>query len=160
VEVGFEPTGESGMRLERMAFCLRKRADHEAGLYFASLSSRTMVYKGMLSAPQVEPFFPDLSDQRYQSNLTLVHSRFSANTFPSWERAHPYRYIAHNGEINTISARNASSAAGRRYRQMPRSWCTTSDRFSPVRRRPQPAAGSAWQGCMRGCAAAAWAAGR
>ena len=94
--------GESGMRLERMAFCLRKRADHEAGIYFASLSSRTIVYKGMLSAAQVEPFFPDLSDERYQSNLALVHSRFSTNTFPSWERAHPYRYIAHNGEINTV----------------------------------------------------------
>src|SRR6516225_4513295 len=94
--------GESGMLLERMAFCLRKRVEHEARVYFASLSSRTIVYKGMLSAPQVGPFFPDLSDQRYQSNLALVHSRFSTNTFPSWERAHPYRYIAHNGEINTV----------------------------------------------------------
>ncbi|HEY7264039.1 MAG TPA: glutamate synthase large subunit [Trebonia sp.] len=94
--------GEHGMELERMAFCLRKRADHETGVYFASLSSRTIVYKGMLSAPQVEPFFPDLSDERYESSLALVHSRFSTNTFPSWERAHPYRYIAHNGEINTV----------------------------------------------------------
>jgi glutamate synthase (NADPH/NADH) large chain len=94
--------GESGMRLERMAFCLRKRAEHEAGTYFASLSARTLVYKGMLSAPQVEPFFPDLSDDRYASSLALVHSRFSTNTFPSWPRAHPYRYIAHNGEINTV----------------------------------------------------------
>ena len=94
--------GEHGMELERMAFCLRKRADHENGVYFASLSSRTIVYKGMLSAPQVEPFFPDLSDERYASSLALVHSRFSTNTFPSWERAHPYRYIAHNGEINTV----------------------------------------------------------
>src|ERR1700756_2317372 len=56
----------------------------------------------MLSAPQVEPFFPDLSDERYSSSLALVHSRFSTNTFPSWERSHPYRYIAHNGEINTL----------------------------------------------------------
>jgi glutamate synthase (NADPH/NADH) large chain len=94
--------GESGQALERMAFCFRKRADHEAGAYFASLSTRTIVYKGMLSAPQVEPFFPDLSDERYESNVALVHSRFSTNTFPSWERAHPYRYIAHNGEINTV----------------------------------------------------------
>src|SRR5215472_14672788 len=94
--------GEAGMRLERMAFCLRKRAEHETGGYFASLSARTLVYKGMLSAPQVEPFFPDLSDDRYASNLALVHSRFSTNTFPSWPRAHPYRYIAHNGEINTV----------------------------------------------------------
>jgi glutamate synthase (NADPH/NADH) large chain len=99
--------GERGLVLDRMAFCLRKRAEHEAGdngqgVYFASLSSRTIVYKGMLSAPQVGPFFPDLSDERYESNLALVHSRFSTNTFPSWPRSHPYRYIAHNGEINTV----------------------------------------------------------
>jgi glutamate synthase (NADPH/NADH) large chain len=94
--------GESGLTLDRMAFCLRKRAEHETGVYFASLSSRTIVYKGMLSAPQVEPFFPDLSDERYASSLALVHSRFSTNTFPSWPRSHPYRYVAHNGEINTV----------------------------------------------------------
>jgi glutamate synthase (NADPH) large chain len=94
--------GESGLELERMAFCLRKRAEHEGGVYFASLSARTMVYKGMLSAVQLGPFFPDLSDPRYGSALALVHSRFSTNTFPSWPRAHPYRYVAHNGEINTI----------------------------------------------------------
>ena len=93
---------ESGMELERMAFCLRKRAEHEGGVYFASLSARTIVYKGMLSAVQLEPFFPDLSDSRYSSALALVHSRFSTNTFPSWPLAHPYRYVAHNGEINTI----------------------------------------------------------
>ncbi len=94
--------GESGPQLERMAFCLRKRAEHEGGVYFASLSARTIVYKGMLSAVQLEPFFPDLSDPRYGSALALVHSRFSTNTFPSWPLAHPYRYVAHNGEINTI----------------------------------------------------------
>ena len=94
--------GESGPELERMAFCLRKRAEHEGGVYFASLSARTIVYKGMLSAVQLGPFFPDLSDPRYGSALALVHSRFSTNTFPSWPLAHPYRYVAHNGEINTI----------------------------------------------------------
>jgi glutamate synthase (NADPH/NADH) large chain len=94
--------GEHGMELERMAFCLRKRAEHEAGVYFASLSARTIVYKGMLSAPQLGPFYPDLSDPRYGSALALVHSRFSTNTFPSWPLAHPYRYVAHNGEINTV----------------------------------------------------------
>jgi glutamate synthase (NADPH/NADH) large chain len=93
---------QSGLVLDRLAFCLRKRAEHEAGVYFASLSCRTIVYKGMLSAPQVGPFFPDLSDERYESNLALVHSRFSTNTFPSWPRSHPYRYVAHNGEINTV----------------------------------------------------------
>ena len=94
--------GETGLVLERMAFCLRKRAEHEAGTYFASLSSRTLVYKGMLSAVQLGPFFPDLADPRFASALALVHSRFSTNTFPSWPLAHPYRYVAHNGEINTI----------------------------------------------------------
>ena len=94
--------GQRGLELERMAFCLRKRAEHEAGVYFASLSARTIVYKGMLSAPQLEPFYPDLSDPGYASALALVHSRFSTNTFPSWPLAHPYRYVAHNGEINTI----------------------------------------------------------
>jgi glutamate synthase (NADPH/NADH) large chain len=94
--------GEEGLVLDRMAFCLRKRIEHEAGVYFASLSTRTIVYKGMLSAPQVEPFFPDLSDERYESSIALVHSRFSTNTFPSWPRSHPYRYVAHNGEINTV----------------------------------------------------------
>ena len=94
--------GQRGMELERMAFCLRKRAEHEAGVYFASLSARTIVYKGMLSAPQLGPFFPDLSDPTYGSALALVHSRFSTNTFPSWPLAHPYRYVAHNGEINTV----------------------------------------------------------
>jgi glutamate synthase (NADPH) large chain len=94
--------GQRGMELERMAFCLRKRAEHEIGAYFASLSCRTIVYKGMLSAPQVEPFYPDLSDPRYGSAVALVHSRFSTNTFPSWPLAHPYRYVAHNGEINTV----------------------------------------------------------
>ena len=80
----------------------RKRAEHETGAYFPSLSTRTLVYKGMLTTDQLQPFFPDLSDERFASALALVHSRFSTNTFPSWPLAHPYRYIAHNGEINTV----------------------------------------------------------
>jgi glutamate synthase (NADPH/NADH) large chain len=91
-----------GLGLERLAFCARKRCDHETDVYFASLSARTLVYKGMLTATQLEPFFPDLSDRRVASALVLVHSRFSTNTFPSWPLAHPFRYIAHNGEINTL----------------------------------------------------------
>jgi glutamate synthase (NADPH/NADH) large chain len=91
-----------GMALERMAFCLRKRAEREAGVYFPSLSSRTLVYKGMLTTGQLEPFFPDLSDRRFSTELAIVHSRFSTNTFPSWPLAHPFRLIAHNGEINTV----------------------------------------------------------
>lgn len=93
---------ESGIELDRKAFCLRKRAEHSLDLYFPSLSSQTIVYKGMLTTGQLEEFFPDLSDERVVSPLALVHSRFSTNTFPSWPLAHPYRYIAHNGEINTV----------------------------------------------------------
>ncbi|NED93867.1 glutamate synthase large subunit [Phytoactinopolyspora alkaliphila] len=94
--------GAEGMDLERRAFALRKRAEHETDAYFPSLSARTIVYKGMLTTGQLEPFFPDLSDHRFASALAVVHSRFSTNTFPSWPLAHPYRYVAHNGEINTV----------------------------------------------------------
>jgi len=93
---------ESGLALDRKAYCLRKRAEHETGIYLCSLASATIVYKGMLTALQLEPFFPDLSDPLYASAIALVHARFSTNTFPSWPLAHPYRLIAHNGEINTI----------------------------------------------------------
>ena len=96
------PAGGDPMALERMAFCLRKRIEHETDAYFPSLSSRTLVYKGMLTAPQLEQFYPDLADPRLATELALVHSRFSTNTFPSWPLAHPFRYLAHNGEINTI----------------------------------------------------------
>ncbi len=93
---------EEGIVLDRLAFALRKRAEHSLELYFPSLSSQTIVYKGMLTTGQLEEFFPDLSDDRVISPLALVHSRFSTNTFPSWPLAHPYRFIAHNGEINTV----------------------------------------------------------
>ncbi len=93
---------EEGIVLDRLAFALRKRAEHALELYFPSLSSQTIVYKGMLTTGQLEEFFPDLSDVRVISPLALVHSRFSTNTFPSWPLAHPYRFIAHNGEINTV----------------------------------------------------------
>ncbi|MFI0740607.1 glutamate synthase large subunit [Streptomyces sp. NPDC021100] len=96
--------GESrGIALDRKAFVLRKRAEREAGVYFPSLSARTIVYKGMLTTGQLEPFFPDLSDRRFATAIALVHSRFSTNTFPSWPLAHPYRFVAHNGEINTVN---------------------------------------------------------
>ncbi|MBD3553563.1 MULTISPECIES: glutamate synthase large subunit [Streptomyces] len=99
----FVADGESsGIVLDRKAFVLRKRAEREAGVYFPSLSARTLVYKGMLTTGQLEPFFPDLSDRRFASTVALVHSRFSTNTFPSWPLAHPYRFVAHNGEINTV----------------------------------------------------------
>ncbi len=91
----------TGLELDRLAFCLRKRAERELGVYFPSLSSRTLVYKGMLTTEQLDAFFPDLLDERMESALAVVHSRFSTNTFPSWPLAHPFRFIAHNGEINT-----------------------------------------------------------
>ena len=93
---------QAGIDLDRFTFVLRRRAQHEAGIYFASLSARTLVYKGMLTTDQLEEVFPDLHDPRIASALALVHSRFSTNTFPAWELAHPYRMIAHNGEINTV----------------------------------------------------------
>jgi glutamate synthase (NADPH/NADH) large chain len=100
------PGGETGLALDRRTFVARKRTEHELtgelGSYFSSLSSRTIVYKGMLTTPQLSEFFADLTDDRIESALLLVHSRFSTNTFPSWPLAHPYRYVAHNGEINTV----------------------------------------------------------
>ncbi|WP_203566384.1 glutamate synthase large subunit [Aestuariimicrobium ganziense] len=92
----------AGLDLDRQVYGLRRRAQNEAGVYFASLSARTLVYKGMLTTEQLEVVFPELHDEAFCSALALVHSRFSTNTFPSWDRAHPYRLIAHNGEINTV----------------------------------------------------------
>ncbi len=102
------PQGLTGIDLDRQVYVARKRIEHEvpptlgAALYFPSLSSRTFVYKGMLTTPQLSGFYPDLADPRVESGLALVHSRFSTNTFPSWPLAHPYRFVAHNGEINTV----------------------------------------------------------
>jgi glutamate synthase (NADPH/NADH) large chain len=99
------------MRLERSLYVIRKRVEHAAdrlglaehhAFYIPSLSAKTLIYKGMLTADQIESAFPDLVDPDVESALALVHQRFSTNTFPSWPLAHPYRYIAHNGEINTL----------------------------------------------------------
>jgi glutamate synthase (NADPH/NADH) large chain len=104
--VAGRPSDEShrvaGIALDRRTFRLRKRAERTLGSYFPSLSSRTLVYKGMVTTLQLEPFYPDLSDERFASKLALVHSRYSTNTFPSWPLAQPFRMIAHNGEINTV----------------------------------------------------------
>ena len=103
--------GDAHLQFERKLYVIRKRVSREVGalkqiapdmFYIASLSSNTIVYKGMLIADQIERMFPDLNDPDFESALALVHSRFSTNTFPSWPLAHPYRYIAHNGEINTL----------------------------------------------------------
>ncbi|MCZ0729352.1 glutamate synthase large subunit [Mycolicibacterium iranicum] len=108
--------GAEGMELERRAYVVRKRAEHELGtkgpgqdgpgretVYFPSLSGQTFVYKGMLTTPQLKAFYLDLQDDRMTSALGIVHSRFSTNTFPSWPLAHPFRRVAHNGEINTVT---------------------------------------------------------
>jgi len=99
---------------ERTLFMIRKRAGRTASqrlggddFYLASCSSKTIVYKGLMLAEQLAAFYPDLGDARTVSRLCMVHSRFSTNTFPTWERAHPFRLIAHNGEINTLSANRA-----------------------------------------------------
>jgi glutamate synthase (NADPH/NADH) large chain len=100
-------------RFERTLYVIRKRIEHDAAaielsaaarkaFYIVSLSANTLVYKGMLTASQIEGLFPDLSHPLLESALALVHQRFSTNTFPSWPLAHPYRYVAHNGEINTL----------------------------------------------------------
>ena len=90
--------------LERKLYVIRRVVEREGveGLAIPSFSSRTIVYKDMLTAPQLPRYFPDLRDVRAVSRSALVHSRFSTNTFPSWELAHPYRMLAHNGEINTL----------------------------------------------------------
>ncbi|REE03014.1 glutamate synthase large subunit [Citricoccus muralis] len=92
----------AGDSLDARVFRVRKRSQNKFGVYFPSLSTQTIVYKGMLSTAQLEPFYPDLSDERFATSLAVVHSRFSTNTFPSWPLAQPFRAIAHNGEINTV----------------------------------------------------------
>ncbi|HXH35100.1 MAG TPA: glutamate synthase large subunit [Plantibacter sp.] len=99
---GADASKPSGIALDRLTFRLRKRAERELGAYFISLSSRTLVYKGMVTTLQLEPFYPDLSDERFATKLAIVHSRYSTNTFPSWPLAQPLRMMAHNGEINTV----------------------------------------------------------
>src|SRR6266436_2916830 len=112
--IGRVARGASGLSedaLERKLYVVRKRAETEVAasdmddkgdFYIPSFSARTIVYKGLLLAPQIAHFYHELADPDVTSALCLVHQRFSTNTFPSWQRAHPYRYIAHNGEINTL----------------------------------------------------------
>ena len=95
------PDRVGGIDLDRRIYPLRKRAE-VGDVYFPSLSSRTIAYKGMLTTMQLPQYFPDLRDERCMSAIAIVHSRFSTNTFPSWPLAHPFRFVAHNGEINTV----------------------------------------------------------
>ncbi|HXR08966.1 MAG TPA: glutamate synthase large subunit [Candidatus Acidoferrum sp.] len=99
------------LAFERKLYIIRKRAERAIrygtirgghSFYISSLSARTLIYKGMLLTEQMDEYYPDLANPAMESALALVHSRFSTNTFPSWDRAHPYRFIAHNGEINTL----------------------------------------------------------
>src|SRR6266568_3666538 len=112
VFIGRNPKLADEMAFERKLYVIRKRAENairysgkvQGGdfFYVSSLSYKTLVYKGMLLTEQVENYYPDLANPAMETALALVHSRFSTNTFPSWSRAHPYRYLAHNGEINTL----------------------------------------------------------
>lgn len=111
VFIGRNSKIQDDMAFERKLYVIRKRAERDirysgmkGGEYFymPSLSYKTIVYKGMLTALQVEGFYPDLTDSDIETSLALIHSRFSTNTFPSWGRSHPYRYLIHNGEINTL----------------------------------------------------------
>lgn len=105
-----DPKLPDPLAFERKLYVIRKRAEKElryncrenSDFYICSLSAKTIVYKGLLMSEQLQGFFPDLSDPLLETALALVHSRYSTNTFPSWERAHPYRYLIHNGEINTL----------------------------------------------------------
>ncbi|HXY40509.1 MAG TPA: glutamate synthase large subunit, partial [Vicinamibacteria bacterium] len=111
VFVGRPEALEEDLAFERKLYVLRRRVENavrassaagEGMFYVPSLSHRTLVYKGMLIAPQLPEYFPDIVDPRVESALAMVHSRFSTNTFPNWARAHPYRFVCHNGEINTL----------------------------------------------------------
>src|SRR5438309_729229 len=111
VLIGRGPGVRSQAHFERKLYVIRKLFEkavvaldipENKFAYMPSLSSNTLIYKGMLSADQIETMYPDLTDPDFESALALVHQRFSTNTFPSWPLAHPYRYIAHNGEINTL----------------------------------------------------------
>src|SRR3954462_1357370 len=106
-------SAENGVRelaLDRIVFCARERIEQDAKVYSPSLSSRTIVYKGMLTTPQLEPFFPDLSDRRYTSAIALVHSRFSTNTFPAWELA--TRTASSRTTVRSTPSRATGSGCG------------------------------------------------
>ncbi|MEJ2082377.1 MAG: glutamate synthase central domain-containing protein, partial [Acidobacteriota bacterium] len=109
--IGSDPDLRDPMAFERKLYVIRRRIENciqslcipESGqFYVCSLSHRTLVYKGMLKSDQLVPFYPDLQNPSMETALAMVHSRFSTNTFPTWARAHPYRYLSHNGEINTL----------------------------------------------------------
>ena len=162
VDAELRADGDSPRAFERKLYVIRKRiehdgrrssrcaAEHRKAFYIVSLSAKTLIYKGMLTASQIEGMFPDLSDPAVESALALVHQRFSTNTFPSWPLAHPYRFVAHNGEINTLrgninwmqrargAARNRASSATTCAR------CCRSSALAAATRRPSTTCSSFW----------------
>ena len=120
-QVFIEPIAHgSAGNIEVALYILRRMIEKEAGekgldIYIASLSNRTIIYKGMMHAWQLSEFYPDLSDPEYKSALAMVHSRYSTNTFPSWSRSQPCRYMAHNGEINTLRCVESSTSAAENF---------------------------------------------
>src|SRR6201981_2579482 len=138
--------GASDMSLERRCYVVRKRAEHELGtkgpgqdgpgretVYFPSLSGQTLVYKGMLTTPQLKAFYLDLQQYRLTSALGIVHSRFSTNTFPSWPLAHPFRRIAQHGEINTVTGNENWMRAREVLMMIPEAW-ERNESMDPARR--------------------------
>src|SRR4029077_8575835 len=111
VFIGRNPSIKNDLAFERKLYVIRKIAEQRIRysgtvpggkwFYVSSFSYKTLIYKGMLMPEQVAKYYPDLTEPTMVTALALVHSRFSTNTFPSWDRSHPYRYMAHNGEINT-----------------------------------------------------------
>ena len=123
---------ERGLDFDRRLYIARREFEQSNdNSYVPSLSSRTIVYKGMFLVNQLRLFYPDLQDEDYQSAIALVHSRFSTNTNPSWERAHPNRLIAHNGEINTIRG-NADRMLAREETMHSAVWDKDIDKVFPV----------------------------
>ncbi len=126
------PDTARGLEFDRRLYIARREVEQSSGdTYVVSLSSRTIVYKGMFLVGQLRQFYPDLQDARYDSAIALVHSRFSTNTDPSWERAHPNRFIAHNGEINTIRG-NVDRMLAREETMHAAVWDNDIDKVFPV----------------------------
>ncbi len=148
--IGRGPDVKDHDDFERRVYLARKSASNEIyaignggrEFYSVSVSTRTIVYKGMVLVSQLGPgYFLDLQDKRFVSALALVHQRFATNTFPSWKLAHPYRIVAHNGEINTLRG-NSTGWRRVRHRSPRRSLATISASFgrSPMRASPTPPA--------------------
>jgi len=153
--VGRDPKISDDLEFERKLYVIRRRAHTEicakgmldaSYFYICSLSSRTMVYKGMLTTDQVGLYYPDLQDLDFESALSVVHSRFSTNTFPRWDRAHPYRFIAHNGEINTLRG-NVNWMHAREALFQSELWGDDVDKLMPVIR-PEGSDSAMFDNCL------------